>query len=400
MLKSKSRVTLVISLFLLLLVPAFIVYAGGGKEVKRLQKELDACQVERGKLESENPGLKSQVDLLTAQVSDLEAEKADLEAEIADLEAQIAEKDAMIDSLIAESGDVSVVSRTVEQRIQMQDAEIIELKQEKNDLEDENSALKRDLREFQSELEQLRSEGESGYMDAEALQAENEELAAQVEELKAESDDRAGQIEQLEEEKAALEARVEELQGAVDELEAALMVYEGIERTTKVLMETAFDRIQEALQEEIDAGKVEVFKGALGIVVDIHGEYMFDVGKVVINQTGKIILDKIAPILGELDGYFIGVVGNADSKQIVTPALKKRFGTNWELSAHRGAIVVRELIEKGNLPPAKMIAMGFGEFQPIEDNATVDGRGKNRRIDIVLMPIDVYAATVVGTQIR
>jgi flagellar motor protein MotB len=237
-------------------------------------------------------------------------------------------------------------------------------------------------------------------MDAEALQAENEELAAQVEELKAESDDRAGQIEQLEEEKAALEARVEELQGAVDELEAALMVYEGIERTTKVLMETAFDRIQEALQEEIDAGKVEVFKGALGIVVDIHGEYMFDVGKVVINQTGKIILDKIAPILGELDGYFIGVVGNADNKQIVTPALKKRFGTNWELSAHRGAIVVRELIEKGNLPPAKMIAMGFGEFQPIEDNATVDGRGKNRRIDIVLMPIDVYAATVVGTQIR
>ena len=153
-------------------------------------------------------------------------------------------------------------------------------------------------------------------------------------------------------------------------------------------------------EDEIDAGEVSVYQGSLGIEIDILGEHMFDAGKVEINPKGKVILGKIAPLLGELDGYFIGIIGNADNKPIVTPALKKRFGTNWELSAHRGAVVVRHLIEKGNLSPAQLIAMGFGEHQPIDDNTTFEGRGKNRRIDIVLLPVDVLACAVLGAEIR
>jgi chemotaxis protein MotB len=136
-------------------------------------------------------------------------------------------------------------------------------------------------------------------------------------------------------------------------------------------------------------------------VVDISTEYMFDVGSVETNPQGKTILTKVARLLRDLSGnYFIGVLGNADSKPIVTPALKKRFPTNWELSAARGATVVRHLIDVSRLSPSKFVSMGLGEYQPIDTNKTIEGRGKNRRIDIALLPIDVLSAVIVGAEIK
>jgi chemotaxis protein MotB len=378
-----------ISVLLLLLVPALLVYAGGNKEKKKLREDLAACRSESETLKQENTTLQATVDELTARVTGLEAEKADLESRIADLEAQIADLEAQIEMLTSEGEEVSLVSRTVEQRIQMQDAEISELKQEKADLEEQNAQLEAELSQARSEIEYLESEVES----LKSITGTNEELAMQIQQLQ---DEKAA----LEEEKADLEAQLEEMTQAKEELEEALALYEGAEREGKVLIEDAFERIKETLSDEIDAGKVNVSKGTLGVVIDIVGEYMFDVGKVDINPMGRIVLEKLAPLISELEGYFVGVIGNADNKPVVTPSLRKRFGTNWELSAHRGAVVVRYLVDKGELSPARMIAMGFGEFQPIEDNSTVEGRGKNRRIDIVLLPVDVLASAVLGAEIR
>lgn len=386
----KKRVTAFgITILILLLLPALLAYAGGNKEKKKLQADLQACQSESETLKQENTALKTTVDELTAKVTGLETEKADLEARIAELEVRIEELEAEIDMLMSEGEEVSLVSRTVEQRIQMQDAEIVELKQEKADLEEQNMSLEDELADARAEIEYLEGEVDS----LRSMSGTNEELAMQIQELQ---DEKAA----LEEEKAELEAQLEEMTQAKEELEDALALYEGAEREGKVLIEDALQRVEETLSDEIDAGKVHVSKGTLGVVIDIVGEYMFDVGKVEINPTGKIVLEKLAPLIHELDGYFVGVIGNADNKPVVTPALRKRFGTNWELSAHRGAVVVRYLIDNGELSPTRMIAMGFGEFQPIEDNTTAEGRGKNRRIDIVLLPVDVLASAILGAEIR
>ena len=90
----------------------------------------------------------------------------------------------------------------------------------------------------------------------------------------------------------------------------------------------------------------------------------------------------------------------SDDKPIVTPSLKRQFPTNWELSAARGATVTRYLIDVSGVSSSKFISMGLGEFQPIDTNRTIKGRGNNRRVDIVLLPLDVLAVVVVGAEVK
>ena len=414
---------------LLLLIPALVVYAGGSKERERLKNELAACKEEADGLKKENPQLKSQIDTLNTQVSSLQVEKAALEEQVADLASQIEEKDRRIEELEAEIAELEaearepmVVSKTVEQRIQERDAQIVELKREKSELETELEDVTAELEEAQAENEALLDDNSSLQEEVDSLTAENESLAEEVDSLAAEIEALTEEVDSLTAENEALKAEREELIGAEKEelmeqiaqleaekaqleeekadLERLIETYEGIELKAKELMEVVYEEILTLLSDEIDAGKVNVYRSPVSIIVDIISEYMFNVGSVEINSSGKLILGKIVPIFSEFDGYLIGVIGNADNKPIVTPALKKRFGTNWELSAHRGAVVVRHLVEKGNLDPGRMVAMGFGEYQPIEDNSTTEGRNKNRRIDIMLLPMDVLSAVVLGAQIR
>lgn len=360
--KQLKSVYFVFFLVMLLLLPSVLIHAMGGKE---LQADLDDCnqkveslESESSQLKSENSQLKSDKESLESTIDTLESEKADLQSKIAQLEIKIAQKDKEIENLIAEAPDLMIVTRTIEEKVQEKEAEIIELRIEKNELETS-------VREINQELAKLKSENRT-------IKTKNESLTKQVKNLTDEN----------------------------EELLTTLEVYEGIQRETIELIDVVLERINELLYEEIRDGKVRVFKGTLGIVLDVVSEHMFDVGSVEINPGGKTILSKIGILLSELDGYLIGVIGNADNKPIVTPALKKMYPTNWELSAARGASVVRYFIDVSNVRASRLVSMGLGELWPIDTNKTDEGRGNNRRIDIVLLPIDVIAAVVIGAEIK
>lgn len=352
-------------LVLVFVLPSMFVYAGGSKA---LRNKLDACNSKVEGLESETSKLKSDISGLESKISSLESERNRLRSQIAELESEIAAKEAEIEVLQAqleEAPDPMIVAKTIEQKVQEKEAEIIELEMEKDELETEIAQANRELAQANRELAELRSENRT-------IQRQNERLALQVKDLEAEN----------------------------EELLEVLEIYEGIERESVELMDIILERINELLYEEIRDGKVRIFKGTLGIVLDVVSEHMFDVGSVRINKGGEQILGKIGTLLGEIDGYLIGVIGNADSKPIVTPSLKKQFPTNWELSAARGATVVRYFIEVSGVSPTRFISMGLGEFQPIDTNLTIDGRGNNRRVDLVLLPMDVLAAVIIGAEIK
>jgi len=346
-------------------------FAGGNKE---LENQLNECNGKVSNLETENSNLKSQISDLQSQISSLKSEKQQLEQKINDLQAQITQKDQEIADLKSkiEAPEPSIVSKTVEQQIQEKDQQIQALQLKKQELE-------QNVQKINQQLVQL--------------QQENQALKSQKAEL-----DR--KVSLLQSEKKALEEKVAEITKIKEEDEKALAVYEGIQKRTQEMMDIALEKIQSVLRDEIEKGEVRVFKGTMGIVLDVKGEPMFNEGSVKLNPKGQYIIGKIGLLFEELDGYMIGVIGNADNKPIVTPSLKKCYPTNWELSAQRGATVVRYIVEHSTVPPTRMVAMGLGEFQPIDTNDTPEGRGNNRRVDLVLLPMDVLSSVVIGAEIK
>jgi len=110
----------------------------------------------------------------------------------------------------------------------------------------------------------------------------------------------------------------------------------------------------------------------------------FDTGQSVLKPEGRTELDKIAAVLLDLTKQIpddIPWVLRVDGHTDVRPIGGGR--SNWDLSASRAIAVVQYLITKG-LPPQRLVAAGFGEFQPIDPGTTEEAYSKNRRIELKL----------------
>lgn len=121
------------------------------------------------------------------------------------------------------------------------------------------------------------------------------------------------------------------------------------------------------------------------LTVTIVDRVMFDSGEAVLKPGGAAVMQKIAALLAEHPKLKIHVIGHTDNVPIRSSA---RFASNWELSAARALAAVHYLVEKAGVDPRRVGAVGYGEFRPIADNATAEGRAKNRRIAITILPED------------
>ena len=117
-----------------------------------------------------------------------------------------------------------------------------------------------------------------------------------------------------------------------------------------------------------------------------QSELFFDTGQAVLKPEGRSELDQIAGALSELDQKIpseIAWVLRVDGHTDVRPVSGATFKSNWELSAARSISVVQYLISKG-IAPQRLVAAGFGEFQPIENASTDEAYSRNRRIELKL----------------
>lgn len=152
------------------------------------------------------------------------------------------------------------------------------------------------------------------------------------------------------------------------------------------LGETEFDNL-EGLKAELDAmlqseDLTYVVTGIdkRGLVISLNNAILFESGSADVMSVNKDALIKIAETINQL-GNYIRVEGHTDNIPISTSA----FPSNWELSTARAASVVRLFISECNIPPEKVVAVGYGEHRPIGDNTTEAGRAENRRIDIIVL---------------
>jgi chemotaxis protein MotB len=121
------------------------------------------------------------------------------------------------------------------------------------------------------------------------------------------------------------------------------------------------------------------------LTVNILDRVLFDSGEAQLKPEGEQVLGQIASVLSKFPNNQIYVVGHTDNVPIRYSAFS-RYANNWELSTARATAAVRYLTEKAGVKPERLAAVGFGEFHPVADNSTAEGRAKNRRIAIVVMP--------------
>lgn len=143
-------------------------------------------------------------------------------------------------------------------------------------------------------------------------------------------------------------------------------------------LRTIANDVRQAFGDLIASDQLTVRGNELWIEIELKSSLLFGSGDAMPSDMAFSIIDKVATILKPFDNP-VHVEGFTDNQPISTA----QYPTNWELSTARAASIVRMMALEG-IDPRRMAAVGYGEFQPVADNTTADGRGRNRRVVLVI----------------
>jgi chemotaxis protein MotB len=260
-------------------------------------------------------------------------------------------------------------------------------------LGDQVSQLKAGLASAESERDRVKGlyDGLAGANDAagratelnKALESEkglSARALAQIEVLTQQISALRRQLAALEEALDASEKRDKESQGRIADLGQRLNVAlaQRVQELSRYRSEF-FGRLRTILGNRPD----------IRIVGDrfvFQSEVFFDTGQALLLPEGRAELDKLASALIDLDkqipseiAWVLRVDGHTDVRPINSPVFK----SNWDLSSARAISVVQYLVSLG-VPPQRLVAAGFAEFQPLDTAQTEDAYKRNRRIELKL----------------
>jgi len=139
-------------------------------------------------------------------------------------------------------------------------------------------------------------------------------------------------------------------------------------------------QLQAALGNELKNHEVVLQITSEGFVISLKELGFFDSGKADLLPGAAAKLERIAKILSE-HGLELRVEGHSDNQPIHTA----QFPSNWDLSTARAMTVLLLLVNDGGYNPGKISAAGFGQYHPIADDTTPEGRRENRRVDLVVL---------------
>lgn len=219
-----------------------------------------------------------------------------------------------------------------------------------------NSALQQDLLRSRADIERVEK----------ILSARGAEAGAALAEMRQ-------TVDHLQEENRRLASRLEEERTAKEE---------RLER-----MKGTFDELMEKMEAEITRGEITISELQGKLTVNMVERILFDSGKAEIKKDGLKVLKRVGDILKATKDREIRVEGHTDDIPI-SPRLRDTFFSNWELSTARAANVVHFLQKQIGIDGERLAIVGFGEFRPIANNRLTQGRAQNRRIQIILAPLD------------
>jgi chemotaxis protein MotB len=204
---------------------------------------------------------------------------------------------------------------------------------------------------------------------------------------------------------------LEQAKAALDEVRNALAQAQAETADVKNKLAAGQARVAELEKEKEDAAQThksleDEMRAALEskdvtisqlqgkLTVNILDHVLFDSGEADLKPGGATVLRKVATILAQHPELKIHVIGHTDNVPIRAGA-RNRFPSNWELSTARATAAVRFLTENG-VDPRRLGALGYGEFRPVADNSTAEGRAKNRRIAITILSEELAGSDTAG----
>jgi chemotaxis protein MotB len=371
------------------------------EEADALTRQVGEFKKKVQELSLENENLKVRVEALRLQVGNTETERNKFEKELKYVT-------GVRDKLSADNQDLD---KQLKMKADGQSRLIGELRQKVAELEDGNQKLKdeiaglkkaaeekiRAMGESQAAYEKLRGEhamlqkslDEKSRQIADAAAAAEkirqeggkgqEDKARQLGELKATSDKLQGEVAELKKTIEGKDRQIEELQAANKQLTVDKAVKEKVEE-----LSSTYKDMMEQMKGEIAKGQVTITELKGKLTLNMADSILFDSGKADVRSDGRAVLAKLAGVLGGVRERQLRIAGHTDNIQIKGD-LAKKFPTNWELSAHRAINVMRFLEERG-IGGLQMAAVAFADTRPVASNDSAEGRAKNRRIEITLVP--------------
>ncbi len=301
------------------------------------QKKFQELEAGYKKCQEENEKFKSKVQDLETALEDSKKSNADLEKEVADLKAKNAELQGLYDQTKQSYDKLSVSYDLLS--------------------ENKNRMLAENAKETKALIEQLEATERS-------LQGKEDTLKTLEEEL----NQKELRLNNLNSELAKREARVKELEQMLARKDSAVAAIKK--------------RVQDALLGfENDGLTIEQRNGK--VYVSLEESLLFALGKYEVDTKGQEILKKLAVVLEQNPDINITVEGHTDN---IPYRGSGDIKDNWDLSVKRATSVLKIITANSKVDPTRLTAAGRGEYIPLDKSNTKEGRQKNRRTEIILVP--------------
>jgi chemotaxis protein MotB len=247
----------------------------------------------------------------------------------------------------------------------------------------ENRELKSRLDKLTQNLGEVTAEKTRLSETAAKLGAERQEL---VQDLKSSQSESLQRVSELRQKIVDLEGHNERLRLEIAGMKQEVARVQKAKEEEVLTTSKTYEQLLEKMKNEISQGQVTISELKGKLTVNMVDAILFDSGKAEVKGSGMAVLKKVVEILQTVKDKAIRIEGHTDNVPI-HGQLTARYPTNWELSAARAINVTRYLQEQG-IDPLVLAAVAYGEYRPVAPNDTEEGKARNRRIEIILVPKD------------
>ena len=257
---------------------------------------------------------------------------------------------------------------------------------------EESEARKGELEQAHNEIARIGEENRNLKNRIDELSKNIEELASEKEaalhKLNQQIDSQSAELDVLRKEKEEFANKAEYLNSEVERLKVKAGEISSEKEKELASIKEAYESLMKEMKQEIDMGDIKITQALDRLSVNMVEKILFDSGKAEIKPEGLKVIERVGKILKGITDKQIRIEGYTDNVKIGAK-IREKYPTNWELSTARATNVVRYLQDKVGIVPKFLSAAGYGEYKPIASNDTAEGRAQNRRMEIVLLPLDV-----------